>query len=408
MLRTRECTVVYYGPPDIDQLYEISTRLVQKSQIFNQRVFHSDDRFDEDVVLEALETMLEEKVAEKLERRGKRESKPKKPQPTWRDKINHKREFIKRCIQNQAVLNLKAVARYTKSGYNTVKRVHDDMYVQGYVSPYEYNNLKSLEDMNSLQRSITEIEEGFKTVTDLKREYPTFSKRFILKELHSQDYRWHMLPRERKNPLHNPPSSTRVCRVISHISQSLLDPEAEILYIDEVKFPLFQTSTHSWVKQGSVQGVVYNRRAVPDTVINVIAMCSTSRFVAIQVFSREVTGIDFLSFLNQAIASLPLNKKYSILLDNAGWHHASLVERSNAYRFLFFNEPRMFQLNIIENAFSFVRSNFRKRPTVDTLQEEAREIVKIFFDPRNIRKFKGLLRNHLRQLIKFLKKHKAN
>ena len=81
---------------------------------------------------------------------------------------------------------------------------------------------------------------------------------------------------------------------------------------------------------------------------------------------------------------------------------------SQASKFFFFNEPRMFQLNIIENAFSFVRDAFRKRPQVDTMEEEAREIVRIFFDEENQKRFRGVLRNHLRQLIKYHERHTLN
>jgi hypothetical protein len=87
------------------------------------------------------------------------------------------------------------------------------------------------------------------------------------------------------------------------------------------------------------------------------------------------------------------------------WHHANLVASSEVSKFFFFNEARMFQLNIIENAFSFVRDAFRKRPEVQTMEEEAQEIVRIFFQEENQKRFRGLLRNHLRQLIKYHEKH---
>ena len=55
------------------------------------------------------------------------------------------------------------------------------------------------------------------------------------------------------------------------------------------------------------------------------------------------------------------HKSYTILLDNASWHKAEMINKAKASDFLFFNEARMFQLNIIENAFSFVRHAFRIR-----------------------------------------------
>ena len=87
------------------------------------------------------------------------------------------------------------------------------------------------------------------------------------------------------------------------------------------------------------------------------------------------------------------------------WHHANRVAASEVSKFFFFNVARMFQLNIIENAFSFVRDAFRNRPVVETMEEEAEEIVRIFFAEENQKRFRGLLRNHLRQLIKYHEKH---
>ena len=142
--------------------------------------------------------------------------------------------------------------------------------------------------------------------------------------------------------------------------------------------------------------------------LTAIALCSTKGFVAVQVYSKEVTGVDFLNFMNKAIASLPLGKTYTCLLDNASWHRSTPLTTSEVGKFFFFNEPRMFQLNIIENAFSFVRSSFRRRPVVETMEEEAKEIVRIFFEEENEKRFRGLLRNHLRQLIKYHEKHWRN
>ena len=124
---------------------------------------------------------------------------------------------------------------------------------------------------------------------------------------------------------------------------------------------------------------------------------------ATQLYKKEVTGLDFLYFINNIISSLPRRWSYTILTDNASWHHAGVVQGLSSNKFLYFNEPRMFQLNIIENAFSFIRSEFRRRPFVETLEEEAVQIINLFFEETNVQRFTGLLRNHLRQLIKYHK-----
>jgi hypothetical protein len=65
----------------------------------------------------------------------------------------------------------------------------------------------------------------------------------------------------------------------------------------------------------------------------------------------------------------------------------------------------MFQINLIENAFSFIRDGFRRRSLVDSIEEEAALIMDLFFNSENERRFKGVYRNHIRMLIKYLEIH---
>ena len=406
-VNTRECTEVFTGPPPTDTVFRFTQKPIEVVNRFYQRVYTSDDRHEGDSILASLTQRLEEEVARKRESKKGKRIVVRLPQPSRKEKVNKKREFIRRVLTHQANLNLREVARYTKSCWNTVKSVRNEMLMFGQLIPYEYNFLKTPEELTLLHETIEEVQDSGMGVVDIKRIHPTFSKKKILEELHGRGLKYIPLPRQRKVHSTQIPSSTRVCRVISHLCQGLADNTAEVLYCDEMKFPLFQTSTHSWTNLPQEERGVYNRR--PDErLLTAIALCSTKGFVAVQVYSKEVTGMDFLYFMNKAIASLPIGKTYTCLLDNAGWHHSNRVTTSEVSKFFFFNEPRMFQLNIIENAFSFVRSAFRKRPVVETIEEEAKEIVRIFFEEENERRFRGLLRNHLRQLIKYHEKHWAD
>ena len=147
------------------------------------------------------------------------------------------------------------------------------------------------------------------------------------------------MPKERKNPTVRTINSTNVCRVISHIAQATADPNTVLLYCDEMKMPLFQTAERRWIMKDSVPQdlLVYNRRPALEYTLNVIAMCSVEKFEAIQVFKREVTGLDFLYFINNAISQMPANKNYTVILDNAGWHHANIVTQAKVSNFLCFN-----------------------------------------------------------------------
>lgn len=58
-----------------------------------------------------------------------------------------------------------------------------------------------------------------------------------------------------------------------------------------------------------------------------------------------------------------------------------------------------------EGAFSFIRFNYRKRPLMNTLDEEAKYVASLFFDEQNRKRFSGLLRNHFRVLRKYFVKY---
>ena len=430
---TKECTECRFESPPEGTVLDFRVRTTPIVNRFEQRIFVSEDRHSEDQVMAAIQQLKRQTAkvcpAKKLQDQmamGPEEMNEESQglrhladssyssmartwgQLTWKDKINRKRELVKTCILRQATPNLAAIARFAKVHRSTVKKVFDELSFSGDVPSYEYNNVKSPEESRVLDEDISRIEGGFMTVVDLKRRHPSFSRKAILKLLHEHGYRYRLLPKNMKNPEIRAINSTRVCRLVSHIAQALSDPNTVILYIDEMKFPLYQTSERRWQHRDSVpeEGIIYNRRAYFHEMLTAVALCSLEKFEAVQLFKREINGHDFLYFLNTAIANLPPGKHYTIIADNATWHTSEAVRQCTASKFLYFNEPHMFQLNIIENAFSFVRHAFRKRPIVETAEEEAASIMRIFFDAGNKKRFRGLMRNHLRQLEKFLSKHK--
>ena len=174
-----------------------------------------------------------------------------------------------------------------------------------------------------------------------------------------------------------------------------------MLFIDEIKFPLNQTARYQWIKKGETPAIKLNRRPTQDGMLTAIALCSTTQFLAVQIYQSEIQGKDFLNFLNTAIMGLPTDKSYLILADNATWHHASCVQSTKAHSFLLFNVPRMFYINMIENSFSGVRAEYRKRPLVESVERECELILKIFFAEHNQERFAGYYRNHLRMLLKY-------
>ena len=193
----------------------------------------------------------------------------------------------------------------------------------------------------------------------------------------------------------------KVVRVISHLMHCLEDDDVEVLYADEMKFPLYQTPSYSWAKSGE-DHFQYNNR--PDNMsLTAIALCSAYRFEAVQIYVDEVKAVDFLYFMQTAIQALPSDKRYTVLVDNAAWHNARLVQQSDVWRFLYFNEPGQYRINLIENAFSAVRALFRQRLFAEGLAEEVRNILAIFFDSGNSERFEGCRFNHIRAIVSYFK-----
>ena len=406
---TKECTLCYFGPVEEAHVPEFATRRIPAVSHFDQRVFKSDNRFDVEPVKAALTAIQEELLKEKIGVNCPAQKEPTQARPSWKDQVNRKRQLIKRVIENRTFNNVAQIARFTKASKDTVRRVIRELNATGEVASYEYNNLKSKDEVECLEKTIEDIEEGFMTVTAIKRRHATFSRKKILEALHDKGFRYRLLPKEKKNKEEPIVNSTRICRVISHITQGICDRNTVVLYIDEMKFPLYQTAEKRWTHVLSLRqdAFVYNRRPVPDAQLTAIALCSLEKFEAVQFFKHEVTGADFLYFINTAISKLPPLKHYTIITDNASWHHADVVAKSKSYKFLYFNEPRLFQLNVIENAFSHIRHAFRCRPIVDSASEEVKNLLNMFFDKDNGVRFKGYFRNHLRMLQEFLEKHRV-
>ena len=323
--------------------------------------------------------------------------------------INIKRQTVQYCLETHPEWSAYQVAKQTKSSLEMVQTVRYKLSA-GTPLEYTYNNLKSEKDLSQLRMTVQTAGEDFRSVADIKSMHPTFSRTFILKELHEVGMKWKELPKVKKPSKHPPPNSTKVRAFISHVTQGHNDPDTEVLFCDEFKLPLQQTPTSAWTKpEGLEEGIVYNHR--PDavaTMLTACAICSKEGFLAVQVFKDEVNGAGFSYFIDQVLSQLFTDKKYLLVADNASWHKSALVQKTPGYRFLFFNEPRFFMLNLIENAFSFIRFMFRSRPRhlLGNIEDEARHAVGLFFHPQNSKRFKGIYRNHLRQLIKYGLRHR--
>ena len=409
---TGVCTQVFEKAPDEHEEIRFERKEVQFKTVFSQGRFKlAQDPKDEDA-METLKTIRDDLAKQKLAKRKpkKQSAFPEENQierkASYRETMNRKRARILEYFDSSDKVNLTKIARACGACYETVKKLYLHYSEVGEPPQYQYPNLHTKEQQDQLDRSIEGIEAGFATVTDLKRLNPAYSRKKILARLHSTGLRWRKVPRFLKKPPRNKTDSKNVCSIVRLLAAAFYHDDVEVLYVDEMKLPLNQTAGSHWTMRDEPDRTLYGARPIQST-LTAIALCSRTAFVSVVLLQTEVRTMDFVDFLQTSIGRLPNNKQYIILADNATWHKGHQMKKTGVLRFLRFNEPRQFRLNLIENAFSYVRSAYRKRPQQDTIEDEARTILQIFFDPVCSSKFEGFYRNHVRQLILMHEKHAA-
>ena len=403
---TRLCTLVYRGACPENSAPTFVRRPVKKTHRFSQRGVEGIQQITVPRTRQILERLIEGSLADKGTNHSQ-ELTVVRAKPSWEERVNRKRALIAKCIANYPGKSTAWISRHTGTDLQTVQKTKVVLQGGMQLEPYTYNNTKPEALLEEVRTHCATVTDSFETLTDLKRRFPSFSRKKLAEVLKGLGMRYALLPKNRLNPPSRTFNSKKVVSTIGHMAQVHDSLSSSMLFCDEMKFPLYQTSQKKWMRKDQDCPQFYNRRPAPDTTIVAIALCSTRGFECVQLFTQEITGTDFAYFLHEAIDKLPSGHKYSILLDNATWHLAQPVSSSRVQEFLHFNEPGLFQLNLIENAFSGCRADFRKRPLVETVEEEARQILSIFFDLVQEERFKGYYRNHLRNLLKYLDRHSA-
>ena len=401
---TRESSVVFFGPRQVQDPVEFGTRKFELVPNFAATPYQSKENERHRKIFEVLKGLYTEHCNSiKRFKLDEEESKTEKPVRLSRaQKINQKRALVAGILKTRPHVNFREVCSISGCSFKLVKRVFRDMQWDGTFKPYNYPNLKPPEVLAQFDESVRHLQGSFKTIADLKRENPHCSRKWIARQIKQTGFRWLKLKRKLKNPPEKRPKAKAIIRVISHLMQALSCPRAVVLYIDEAHFPLFQTSDKRWTLGMHLDDRIYNHRVFPTEKLTVVAACDLTGFVAIQIFKRDVNSDDFLHLLQSLLDRYTANDQVTVLADQATYHTSARVMLSAASRFLHLNVPGLFRLNAIENCFSFVRAEFRKRPLVRTFEEEAALLVQIFYHPDNARRFEGIHKNHLRQLLLLL------
>ena len=402
-LYTAPCTPVIFPHKSTNLPLDLRKRSFKTGDRFLQKPYLPEPTLKEDDLIEAVELLYRQ--ATETYYADRRECRKRRPKVDTRDKVNRQRQAIAEELARSPNATMTEISKRLKASRNTIRKVSAELRIRGRLLPYTYNNEHPPQEVVALQRHILQEEDPYFSVQTLKQSHPTFSRRKITSELKKLGFHWKRMRRRALVPQERAPDHGFMLEVMSHLVQGHQREDVEILFADEMKFPLNQTPDYFWAQRGQTDQPEYNNR--PDNLmLTAIALCSKRGFEAVQLFTEEVKSNDFLFFIQTAIRGLSKAKRFSILLDNATWHKSRLIRESIAWPFLYFNYPGQFRINLIENSFSGVRSLFRRRKVSETLVEEAEEIMRLFRDEENERRFEGYYYNHLRAMyLYFAEEH---
>ena len=400
-LETQNCSAVIFRREDLTQEEEFG---VKELKIQRKIDIESIDIPNEPLTSEYFDYLNEERVrlgAIKKSKDGQRiyitnhDTKR-------RDQVNKKWDAVVLALKTQDKLNYREISRRTRCSFQTIKELEMRIRITGRVPRYEYNNIHQRETVADLQSTIDQLKDEFYSARQIKGRHPIFSLKRIRAEIKDKKFRWRKMPVvSRRKTRYYPPQDDELVEMARKITFVMMQEDSELLYCDEMKLPLIQTPQRFWTKGDCTDERIFNGRS-EQVQITAIVLCSKKKFISVQFFLGEVNSASFVYFLQESINHLPNDRRYRILADNAKWHTSNLVKESDSFRFLLFNLPRQFQLNLIENSFSQIRYRFRCRKTYTSIYQELEAMVDLFFDPENEKKFEGYYRNHIRNIDKHL------
>jgi hypothetical protein len=398
-LETQTCTNIIWpgdtSPKDLD----LDFREIPIAKRYSMKPFYpqADLTYLEiDGLLAGL--LLKEEGAETIIEKPKRN-----PKPTWVNKVNEKRRRVLRIIDNFGATSIKDLAKRAKVSPATASRIFKECQSRCEVEDWKYPHEHSQEVEEMVDAMIDNPSSRYYSAADFKREIPIpVSKKFVRKRLKAKGYQYKRIKGPFSVKKNNEERYEHPClqETISMVAQTFGQLEKEIFWLDEVKFPLQSTGQYAWVKEGTKPA--YNDRP-QNLTLHAICLCDRTNFKAVQFFLDEIKSNDILYFIKTFLNTYVTAPETIILLDNATWHKSEDIRQSEVYQFLWFNAPGVFEANLIENAFSAIKTQFRTRKETESLVDELTMMKRLFVDPENKKRFEGYRKNYLRGLRRMLK-----
>ena len=151
---------------------------------------------------------------------------------------------------------------------------------------------------------------------------------------------------------------------------------SEVVYSDEFKAPLHQSSKKFWRRTRRKTGEVHSRLAA-NTTLTVATTGTAHRLLAVKIFSGELSSDDYEMFFLEVIDSLKASEVVAItcVQDNAKWHLLHATRGKLAGVKIVNTVPHFLQTDLLEFIFSSVRRLFRKRQIVRCFEKSNTERV---------------------------------
>jgi transposase len=178
-------------------------------------------------------------------------------------------------------------------------------------------------------------------------------------------------------------------RVLKKLRQILKNKANDIWFEDECHFQQHGTRCRMWVPPEEKDPIV--RHAPTRKSIALFGAVSAERGEMVSMDAKIFNAETFLLFLNKVVISKKRGKKIILILDNARYHHATMIQpwlnKNNKKIQLLFLPPYSPDLNNIERVWKLTRricTHNKYFATIDELLNVVKRLMKIWTRPNEL------------------------